>query len=53
MSDEQIEEMLTDIIAEVDYDLYKSIYIKECQEEPDLAQEIQKNLIDIVKKHLK
>ena len=42
--------MLKDIVKEVDYDIYKSIYVN--PEEPELNDEHKASLIAIVKKHM-
>lgn len=52
MTDNEILAMLEDIVSEVDYDIYKSIFVKECIEDPAEARDARKRLVEIVKKHL-
>jgi len=52
MTDETIIAMLEDILSEVDYDLYKGLFVKECIEDPVEAKETRKRLVEIVNKYL-
>lgn len=48
MSDKEIKQMIAELIQEIDYDIYKSYFIHEDDEqEHDLSE-----LVEIVKKHL-
>lgn len=48
MSEKEIKQMLSDLINEIDYDIYKSYFVYEDDEEgQDLSP-----LVEIVKKHL-
>jgi hypothetical protein len=51
MSRNKIISMLSDIISEVDYDVYEGIFSN--PEEQEVADEIIENMIVIVKKHIK
>lgn len=49
MTDKQIKQMISELIKEIDYDIYKSYFIYEDDEEgQDLTP-----LVEIVKKYLK
>lgn len=50
MSDKDIEKMLKDIVKQVDYDIYKNIYVS--PEEPEIAEEQKQTLVKIVKNHM-
>ena len=53
MTDEQIREMLSDVVQEVDYDLWKSIFLEthwEC--DPEEGEARLDRLVDIAKGHL-
>ena len=51
MTNKDIIEMLRDIIEEVDYDIYKGLFVN--PEEKDVAKEQIADLVKIVKEHLK
>lgn len=40
------------IVSEIDYDLWKSLYHKDCIEDPDEAKATRKRLRDIVQEHV-
>lgn len=46
-----IEKMILEIIAAVDYDIYKS-FLPECSEDPDEIPNQLEELVDIVKKYI-
>ncbi len=48
--DEKIDKMISEIVKQVDYDTYKGIYVS--PEEPDVADEMRNNLIEIVKPYI-
>lgn len=52
MTDEKIKEMVLDIVSEIDYDIYKGVYVTETAEEPDLVDNYIANLVTIVKRYL-
>lgn len=45
-------ELLKDIVEELDYDIYKSIFIEDCMEDPEAAEASQNALLDVLKKHI-
>jgi len=51
MSRDKIISMLSDIVSEIDHDIYEGIFSN--PEEPDVADETIENMIAIVKKHIK
>jgi len=51
MIDEKIKEMISDIVSEIDYDIWKDSYNKETAEEPDLVDDNINTLVNIVKKY--
>ena len=53
MNDDQIFEMLKDVVAEVDYDIYKALYVKSCIEDEEEAKHSRSILMNIVTKHMK
>ncbi|KKN31311.1 hypothetical protein LCGC14_0825160 [marine sediment metagenome] len=48
----KIKAMLSDIIAEIDYDIWKERFNEETVQEPDKIDYNYKYLIDIVEEHL-
>lgn len=46
-------EMLKDIVNEIDYDVYKQLFVEDCMEDPEASFERQQALMDIVGKHIK
>ena len=44
--------MLKEIVQEVDYDIYKHIFVKGCSEDPEASEATRKRLIAIVRDHL-
>lgn len=52
MNDKEILSMLKEIVQEVDYDIYKHIFVKGCSESPEDSKATRERLIEIVKKHL-
>jgi len=52
MEKSKIKAMLSDIIAEIDYDIWKERFNEETVQEPDMIDENYKYLIDIVEEHL-
>jgi hypothetical protein len=50
MTEKQILQMLKGIIRNVDYDIYKGLFVN--PEEPDFAKEQIDDLVAIVKNHL-
>ena len=54
MNDEEIIEMLSDIVSEIDYDIWKEMfeYYPDRCEEPELEKMNRENLINIVRRHL-
>ena len=52
MTDDQIKAMLSDVVAEVDYDSWKIYFVKDYAEEPELIEESLDRMVEIVKKHL-
>lgn len=53
MSKEEAVAMLRELVKEIDYDIYKSIFEECCMEEPELALKTQKTLLKIVGKYAK
>lgn len=52
MTDKEILKMLEEIVQEVDYDIYKSLFVKACMESPEDAKAARERLVEIVKKYL-
>jgi len=52
MTDKQIMKMISELVQEVDYDIWKGMFEEDCMEEPEMAKENQKTLLKIVKKYL-
>ena len=52
MSRQKIREMLSDIISEIDYDIWKESYNEDTAEEPELVEANFECLIPIVEKYL-
>lgn len=48
----EIISLLCDLTAEIDYDIYKGMFCKECIEEPEENEEQVNRLIAIVENHL-
>jgi hypothetical protein len=44
--------MLSDLIEEVDYDLWKSMFVEDCMEDPEAAMEHRAGLLKLIDKHL-
>ena len=53
MTRSEIIGMLKELVSEVDYDIYKAIYVEDCMEDPDEAKETQERLIAIAKEHMR
>lgn len=53
MTDKKIKKMLSDIIDYVDYDIWKAYFKPSEDEHEDASDADLKQLIEIVKKHLK
>jgi hypothetical protein len=47
-----VDEMVSDIVSELDYDLWKSLYHADCIEDPDGAEETRATLRGIAKQHI-
>jgi thymidylate synthase ThyX len=47
-SKSEIRELLVKLVKEIDYDIYKNLLVKDCQEEPEQAEKTVKRLIEIV-----
>ena len=45
-------ELLKDIVEELDYDIYKNIFIENCMEDPEAAEVSQNALLAVLKKHI-
>lgn len=52
MSEELIRDMLSDIVNELDYDLWKSMFNENCIEDPEDNEDLLKRLVSIVHGHL-
>lgn len=44
--------MLKDIVAEVDYDIYKQLFVEDCMEDEDASEQVVNNLMKIVEKYV-
>jgi hypothetical protein len=53
MTDEQIKAMLSDIVCEIDYDIWKEMYNKESAEDPEEVDMYYNRLLPIVKYHMR
>ena len=51
MTNKQIKTMLKEIVAEIDYDIYKQLFVESCMEDKDASKESVDRLIQIVKKY--
>lgn len=51
MTRPKIKAMILKIIERLDYDHYK-FFLPECSEDPDAAEELMGELVEIVEKHL-
>jgi len=49
MSDERIEELVSDLVLHIDYDIWKSLFEEDCIEDPEEAAETRARLIATVK----
>ena len=52
MKDYQIDLMLSTIVQELDYDIWKNLFDPECMEDPERASETRLRLKKVVKKFL-
>jgi hypothetical protein len=52
MTRKQIKEMILDVLARADYDLYKA-FMPETAEEPEYAAEQLEEIINVAEKHIK
>lgn len=43
--------LLSDLVKELDYDLWKGIFLEDAIEDPDANEEFKKDLLAILKKH--
>ncbi len=43
--------LLKELIEELDYDLYKSMFVKACIEDPEETKEQVSHLLDIIKSY--
>jgi len=46
-----IESLVSDLVQELDYDMWKSLFDEECMEDPEAAAETREALCEIVRKH--
>lgn len=46
------ESMVSDLVNEIDYDIWKGMFDEECMEDPEEAMAHRVRLIEIVEKHL-
>lgn len=51
MNQQKALELLSDLIEELDYDLWKGIFFEDAIEDPDANEEFKKTLLAILKKH--
>lgn len=52
MTREQALELLKQLVNEVDYDHYKSIFVESCMEDPEASMRVQENLLLILGKYV-
>lgn len=52
MNEQQIRAMISDIVCEVDYDIWKEMFNLDTAEEPEKVEDNYANLIQIVRQHL-
>lgn len=52
MTDKQMMKMLSDLVQEIDYDIWKEMFVKDCMEDPELAEKNKADLVKIVKRYL-
>ena len=52
MNDFRIDRMLSELIQEVDYDVWKSLFDEQCIEDGDEASDIRARFALIVRKHV-
>lgn len=52
MKDDRCMKMISDLVNEIDYDIWKGLFVESCIEDPELAEERRTNLLKIVKKYL-
>lgn len=52
LTDKQLMAMLSDLVQEVDYDIWKQMFVEDSMEDPEMAKENRATLLKIVKKYL-
>lgn len=52
MDKKQALELLKDIVGEIDYDIYKSLFIEGCMEDPEVSMYKQNSLLRLLGKHV-
>jgi hypothetical protein len=52
MKKSAINAMLSDLVSELDYDIWKSLFVEECMEEPEEAALHLKRMRNVVRRHL-
>lgn len=52
LTDKHIMAMISDLVQEVDYDIWKQMFEEDCMEDPEMAKENKATLLKIVKKYL-
>ena len=50
MTTNEARQLLADLVNEVDYDTHKSLFVRQCREEPELAEATIKRMIDRLKR---
>ncbi len=51
MNDKTAKKLLSELVKEIDYDIWKSYFVKECIEEPEFIEERINDLTKIIKKY--
>jgi hypothetical protein len=49
---EQMDKMVSDLVQELDYDHWKSLFDEDCMEDPEAAADTRKTLRAIVRRNL-
>ena len=52
MTREQALELLGKLIEEVDYDIYKVMFVEQCMEDPEYSHAHQERLLEILEKYV-